>query len=90
MRGLAGVLLAFAITGPALAAGGGGHVEDVDFSFEGPFGHFDSAQLQRGWQIYSEVCSACHGLELLSYRNLAEPGGPEFSPAQAKAIAAAL
>ena len=90
MRGLAGVLLAFAITGPALAAGGGGHVEDVDFSFEGPFGHFDPAQLQRGWQIYSEVCSACHGLELLSYRNLAEPGGPEFSPAQAKAIAAAF
>ena len=73
---------------PALAAGGGGEVEDHAFSFEGPFGQFDQAQLQRGWQVYSEVCAACHGLKHLYYRNLAEPGGPMFSEDQAKAIAA--
>ena len=47
-------------TGAALAAGTAGHVEDTDFSFEGPFGSFDQMQLQRGLQVYTEVCSACH------------------------------
>ena len=50
------------------AAGGGdhagGHVTDFSFSFEGPFGRFDQAQLQRGLQVYTEVCAACHGLKL--------------------------
>ena len=45
------------------------------FSFEGPFGRFDQPQLQRGLQVYTEVCSACHGLQYLSYRELAEHGG---------------
>ena len=53
--------------GAALAAEGG-HVTDYGFSFEGPFGKFDQAQLQRGLQIYTEVCSACHGLKFLPYR----------------------
>ena len=80
-------VLAFAAAS-AHAAGGGGEVEDHAFSFEGPFGQFDQSQLQRGWQVYSEVCSACHGLKYLYYRNLAEHGGPMFSEEQAKAIAA--
>jgi ubiquinol-cytochrome c reductase cytochrome b/c1 subunit len=58
------------------------------WSFAGPFGKFDRAQLQRGLKVYKEVCSTCHGLTLVAFRNLAEPGGPELTPAQAAAIAA--
>jgi cytochrome c1 len=58
------------------------------WSFAGPFGQFDPEQLQRGFKIYREVCSTCHSLKLLSFRNLADPGGPGFSEAQATAIAA--
>jgi cytochrome c1 len=57
------------------------------WTFSGPFGKFDRAQLQRGFKVYREVCQNCHGLNLVSFRNLAEPGGPEFSRAQATAIA---
>ena len=58
------------------------------WSFEGIFGTFDRASLQRGYQVYQEVCSGCHSVQHLSYRNLSEKGGPEFSPEEAKAIAA--
>ena len=58
------------------------------WSFSGPFGKFDRAQLQRGFKVYREVCQNCHGLALLSFRNLAEEGGPGFSTAQAAAVAA--
>ena len=58
------------------------------WSFAGPFGKFDEAQLQRGFKVYREVCSTCHSLKLIAFRNLAEPGGPGFTPAQAGAIAA--
>src|SRR5271167_3269734 len=58
------------------------------WSFSGPFGTYDPAQLQRGFKIYKEVCSACHGLKLIAFRNLADPGGPGFSEAQAATIAA--
>ena len=60
----------------------------VDWSFKGLFGKFDRASLQRGYQVYTEVCASCHSMNLLSYRNLGEPGGPEFSVEQVKAIAA--
>lgn len=59
-----------------------------DWTFEGPFGTFDRAQLQRGYQVYREVCAACHSMRLLSFRNLAEKGGPEFPTAAVKALAA--
>jgi cytochrome c1 len=58
------------------------------WSFHGPFGLYDTAQLQRGFKIYREVCSSCHSLKLLAFRNLADPGGPSFTEAQALAIAA--
>jgi cytochrome c1 len=58
------------------------------WSFAGPFGIYDEAQLQRGFKIYREVCSNCHSLKLLAFRNLADPGGPGFTEAQAAAIAA--
>jgi len=60
----------------------------VDWSFNGFFGTFDRAQLQRGFQVYKEVCASCHSMKHLSYRNLGEKGGPEFSDAEVKAIAA--
>jgi ubiquinol-cytochrome c reductase cytochrome b/c1 subunit len=58
------------------------------WSFAGPFGKFDRGQLQRGFKVYKEVCETCHGIQLLSFRNLSEPGGPGFSPAQVEALAA--
>lgn len=57
------------------------------WSFAGPFGIYNQAQLQRGFQIYKEVCSTCHSIKLLAFRNLADPGGPDFTEAQAKAVA---
>jgi len=58
------------------------------WSFAGPFGKYDEAQLQRGFKVYREVCSVCHSLEMVAFRNLADPGGPGFSEAQAAAVAA--
>ncbi len=62
----------------------------TDWSFKGLFGKFDRASLQRGYQVYTEVCASCHSMKYLSYRNLSEKGGPEFSLEQAKAIAASF
>ena len=59
----------------------------VDWTFKSFFGKFDRASLQRGYQVYNEVCASCHSMKYLSYRNLAEKGGPEFSEEEAKAIA---
>ena len=62
----------------------------TDWSFKGLFGKFDRGSLQRGYQVYSEVCSSCHSMKYVSYRNLSEPGGPEFTEEQVKAIAASF
>ena len=62
----------------------------IDWSFNGLFGKFDRGSLQRGYQVYSEVCASCHSMKYLSYRNLSEKGGPEFSVEQAKAIASSF
>ena len=62
----------------------------TDWSFKGLFGKFDRGSLQRGYQVYTEVCASCHSMKYLSYRNLREKGGPEFSEAEAKAIAASF
>jgi ubiquinol-cytochrome c reductase cytochrome c1 subunit len=60
---------------------------EINWTFDGIFGTFDRASLQRGYQVYQEVCSGCHSVQHLSYRNLSEKGGPEFSIEEAKAIA---
>ena len=74
--------------GATLAAGEGEqHIEDVAFSFEGPFGTFDEHQLQRGLQVYTEVCSACHGLRYVPIRTLADEGGPHLPEDQVRAYA---
>jgi ubiquinol-cytochrome c reductase cytochrome c1 subunit len=84
--------------GSAAAAAHGPKLADPGFTFEGPLGRFDRGALQRGFKVYAEVCSACHSMSLMSYRNLAQAGGPFFeekypnpndSP-YAKAIAAAV
>ncbi|MFN3578513.1 MAG: cytochrome c1 [Tabrizicola sp.] len=73
--------------GGVLAAGEGGHVEDVAFAHEGPFGRFDQFQLQRGLQVYTEVCSACHGLKYVPIRSLSDEGGPGLPEDQVRAYA---
>ena len=62
----------------------------TDWSFKGLFGKFDRGSLQRGYQVYTEVCSSCHSMKYLSYRNLGEKGGPEFSEAVVKSIASSF
>jgi ubiquinol-cytochrome c reductase cytochrome c1 subunit len=83
------------ITIAFFAAGQSNSAENVnylktDWSFKGLFGKFDRASLQRGYQVYTEVCSSCHSLKYVSYRNLGEEGGPEFSEEAVKAIAASF
>ena len=75
---------------PSLGAGSSGDLLKVDWSFKGLTGKFDRTSLQRGFQVYKEVCSSCHSMQYLSYRNLGEPGGPEFSEQEVKAIAASI
>ena len=60
----------------------------TDWTFKGLFGKFDRGQLQRGYKVYKEVCASCHSMKYVSFRNLAEKGGPEFSEEAVKAIAA--
>ena len=62
----------------------------LSWSFHGPFGTYDQAQLQRGFKVYREVCSTCHSIKLLAFRNLADPGGPDFTEAQAATVAASF
>jgi ubiquinol-cytochrome c reductase cytochrome b/c1 subunit len=72
---------------PVFAAEGGAVPAKESWTFAGPFGHFDRAQLQRGFKVYREVCSACHGMKLVSFRNLMEEGGPGFSEGQIRMLA---
>jgi cytochrome c1 len=59
------------------------------WSFSSPIGTYDRAALQRGFQVYKEVCSACHALKHIAFRNLGERGGPGFTAAEVQALAAA-
>jgi ubiquinol-cytochrome c reductase cytochrome c1 subunit len=77
------------IAGGALVTGGAALAESNaapfaqpphPFTFEGPFGTFDQAQLQRGYKVYREVCSTCHAMHLVSFRNLGQKGGPFYDP----------
>ena len=74
-------------TAPAIAAEVEVEITDFAFPFEGPFGSFDQMQLQRGLQVYTEICAACHGLELVSFRNLHDEGGPALPEEQMRAYA---
>ena len=75
------------VAGQAFAAEVEVEIHDFDFSFEGPFGSYDQMQLQRGLQVYTEICSACHGLEFVAFRNLSDDGGPGLPEDQMRAYA---
>jgi ubiquinol-cytochrome c reductase cytochrome c1 subunit len=86
------IITAFALAASLAAAGmQTAAAEDAPprqkWSFSGLFGIYDPAQLQRGFQIYREVCSTCHSIKLLAFRNLADAGGPAFTEAQATSVA---
>ncbi len=82
------LLFSFAAPSPLLAADDVLDIKKIDWSFSGPFGTFDRGALQRGYKVYKNVCASCHSMSLLSFRNLSQPGGPSFSEAQVKALAA--
>ena len=84
------IIILFCVTTANAISGEKVEYLKTDWTFKGLFGKFDRASLQRGYQVYTEVCAACHSMKYLSYRNLSEKGGPEFSVAQAKAIAASF
>jgi len=78
LRGIAiaAAIAAVALGGAAFAANEAEPPEPHHFSFDGPLGSYDMGAVQRGFQVYSQICSTCHSMEHLSYRNLGEPGGP--------------
>ena len=78
-------LVATLLAGPALAAGGYVALTKRDWSFSGPFGTFDKAAMQRGFQVYREVCAGCHSMQYIAFRNFADLG---YNEAEIKAIAA--
>jgi len=99
LKGKVAAMFAAAVVGGALLLGSAPQASAEDahsqpspprqkWSFAGPFGTFDRGQLQRGFRVYREVCQSCHGLSLLSFRNLGEKGGPEFSGGQIETVAA--
>jgi cytochrome c1 len=83
----AAMLLATGLSTPSFAAGEAVEIPRQDWTFSGMTGYFDRAQLRRGYQVYQNVCAVCHGMRQLYYRNLSEPGGPEFSQARVLEIA---
>ncbi len=68
------------IAGPAVASGDPEPPKSVAWSFAGPFGKFDAAQVQRGYKVYREVCAACHSMNQLFFRNLGQKSGPFYDP----------
>jgi ubiquinol-cytochrome c reductase cytochrome c1 subunit len=72
-------LMTAGLAAPAFASGHKEEPPKIDWSFNGPFGKFDQAQLQRGYKVYREVCSACHSMSLVSFRNLGDKGGPFYN-----------
>ena len=82
-------LLCFLVFKPSYGAEkSGSTIEDIDFQFEGMFGTYNKNQLQRGLQVFTEVCASCHGLQHVAFRSLGDPGGPEMESKQVKAYAA--
>lgn len=82
---LAVFLSAGLVTGAMAAGTSGGKIENIDFSFDGPFGTYDENQLQRGLKIYTEICAGCHGLKFVPMRTLTGEGGPNLPENQMKA-----
>ena len=79
------ILFLVLLSGPAVAAGAAAELRDRDWSFDGPFGTYDKTAMQRGFQVYSEVCSGCHSMKLIAFRNFGDLG---YNEGEIKAIAA--
>ena len=83
---LAAAVISASFSLPALSAGGGDVIlRQEEWSFSGPFGTFNKASMQRGFQAYKEVCAGCHSMNYIAFRNLADLG---YNEAEIKAIAA--
>lgn len=82
-RPLALGLVGLAFAANAFAGGDAKHAHGPEegWPFEGATGQFEMDSVQRGYQVYKEVCSSCHGMKLMSYRNLGEATGPFYDPA---------
>jgi ubiquinol-cytochrome c reductase cytochrome c1 subunit len=78
-------LFSLFLTAPAMGAGGDVALFKRDWSFNGAFGTFDKAAMQRGFQVYREVCAGCHSMQYIAFRNFADLG---YNEAEIKAIAA--
>ena len=89
-KAVALILATLAMGSEVATAAEGGHVEDISFSFEGPFGTYDQDQLQRGLLVYQEVCAACHGLRYVPFRTLGDEGGVGLSETAVKGFAASF
>jgi ubiquinol-cytochrome c reductase cytochrome c1 subunit len=85
LKRLFAALVATLLAGPVYAAGGAVELTERDWSFNGPFGTFDKASMQRGFQVYREVCAGCHSLKYIAFRNFADLG---YNEDEIKAIAA--
>jgi ubiquinol-cytochrome c reductase cytochrome c1 subunit len=85
---LLGTIAVLALTAGVALAEAEVHIEDIAFAHEGPFGTYDQMQLQRGLQVYTEVCAACHGLQYVPIRTLSDPGGPMLPEDQVRQYAA--
>jgi ubiquinol-cytochrome c reductase cytochrome c1 subunit len=83
----AAVSMGIGATG-AFAAGEAPEIKRNQWSFGGILGTYDKSQLQRGFQVYKEVCASCHGIDRIAFRNLVQSGGPEFPEEAVKALAA--
>ena len=92
LRTKAAVAVLAATLGAGAAAwaadGEAAHIERQHWTFSGMLGHFNAAQLQRGFRVYTEICSRCHSVKRLSFRNLVQPGGPAFPEAGVRSLAA--
>jgi len=88
---IAAALAAVLSFGPAFAAGDEEaiHGPEGGWSFTGIFGHYDTEALQRGYFVYDRICSTCHSMHYVAFRNLAEACGPGFTMDQVRAVAAA-
>ena len=82
MKWILSGVAAMAVAMSAHAAGGAKtpRAPEGGWAFEGMFGKFDDASVQRGYKVYREVCSSCHSMNLVTFRNLGEPGGPYYMP----------
>ena len=88
MKKLCALIFIFSLSTPSFAAGDASQEYiPYNWSFNGAVGLFDRGQLRRGYQVYKEVCAACHSMRYIYFRNLGEPGGLEYSPAEVKALA---